>query len=475
MYQSTAIQELLTKTFPDYNKKAAKQEAINETDKQFTLLSGLVEPEEIKKDWLIDSFLTKRKTDFTTSRAVSLANEWDVSPEWKGQLDQAMVRLSNRTRVVSVIDYGAVGDGITDCTQAFEKAVSSGFRCVVIPPGKYCVDGIKLPSYIELIGSGTEQTHLILSGSAPKRAKLLTNRHYLKGNSHIRIEGLTLDWNHKRISGSQRTASGGTSSSGLTLAHVRFALVRNVTVKNPGLHGVDVTSAFYSYLGDGKRSRLGSQYVWVDQVESFGFGDDGITTHHSDDILISNCFLHHPSGRAHKKGFSNSNGIEIDDGSQHVTLVNNLSAYCFGGIEIKAHKTSSAATDTQIIGHFSYCDNRSYNFRHIGHHLSTDEASFSAFGIRGTFLASYFPQEISLYANSTKRALVISAYQKVAINHFFAKAQSNLPIDSRNRAISIQYRASEVMIKNIRLKNYPEINQAIRVSASTSHVQVAHK
>ncbi|MCA9764874.1 MAG: glycoside hydrolase family 55 protein [Carnobacterium sp.] len=475
MHQSTVIQELLTKTFPEYNKKAAKQEAITETNKQFNLLRGLVEPEKTRKKWVMGSFLTKRKTDFTTSCAVKLVNEWDVFPEWKGQLDQAMVRLRNRTRVVSVIDYGAVGDGMTDCTQAFKKAISLGFRCVVIPPGKYRVSGIQLPSYTELIGSGTEQTQVILSDSAPKRAKLLTNWHYLKGNSHIRIEGLTLDWNHKRLSSSQRTASGGTSSSGLTLAHVRFALVKNVTVKNPGLHGVDITSAFYNYLGDGKRSRLGSQYVWVDQVESYGFGDDGITTHHSDDILISNCFLHHPSGRAHKKGFSNSNGIEVDDGSQHVTLVNNLSAYCFGGVEIKAHKTSSAASDTQIVGHLSYRDNRSYNFRHIGHHLLTDKASSSAFGIRGTFLASYFPQETSLYLNSTKRALVISAYQKVAINHFFAKAQSSSLIESTNRAISIQYRAKEVTIKNIRLKNYPEANQAVRMSASTSVVKVAYK
>ncbi|WP_034552542.1 glycosyl hydrolase family 28-related protein [Carnobacterium funditum] len=475
MHQTKAIQELLTEIFPIYGIKEGKQQAIDETEKQFHLLRGLAKRKNKKKVCLTDTFLSKEKIDFTSSLSASVDSEGHVFPDWKNQLDKAMIQLSKQTEMVSVLDYGAVGDGMTDCTEAFKKAISTGFRCVIVPPGQYRVNEIKLPSYTELIGSGTEQTQLILSDSAPKRAKLLTNWHYLKGNSHIRIEGLTLDWNIKRISGNMRTASGGTSSSGLTLAHVHFALIRNVTVKDPGLHGVDVTSAFYNYLGDGKRARFGSRFIWIDQVEAFGFGDDGITTHHSDDILISNCFLHHPSGRAHKIGYSNSNGIEIDDGSQHVTLVNNLSAYCFGGVEIKAHQTSSAASDTQIIGHLSYRDNRSYNFRHIGHHSLADEASCSAFGIRGTFLASYYPQATSLYAISTKRALVISAYQKVAITHFFAQAQPILTTSSKNVAISIQYRAGEVTIKNIQLKNYPEVENAVQVSSTTSHVQVAYK
>ena len=473
MYQKQVIQDLLANTFPTYKMKEEKQQAIDETEQQFQLLKGIDRSQNKEKGWLAGSFLSKIKTDYTTRPPVTVDGGGSVFPEWKKQLDQAMIQLSSQTKTVSVLDYGAVGDGVTDCTEAFKKAISTGFRCVMIPPGQYKIKGIRLPSYTELIGSGTALTELILSDFAPRKTTLLTNWHYLKGNSHIRIEGLTLDWNNKRIPKHKRTASGGTSSSGLTLAHVHYALVRNVTVKDPGLHGVDITSAFYNYLGDGKRARFGSRFVWVDQVEAYGFGDDGITTHHSDDILISNCFLHHPSGRTHKKGFSNSNGIEVDDGSQHVILVNNLSAYCFGGVEIKAHKTSSAASDTQIIGHLSYRDNRSFNFRHIGHHSLTDKASCSAFGIRGTYLASYYPQKTDLYVNSTKRALVVSAFQKVAINHFFAQAQ---PSSSSNSiALSIQYRSGEIKIKNIQLKNYPEKNDSVRVSETTSNVQLTYK
>lgn len=471
MGQSKVIQELLIKTFPAYENAKQQQQAIDETETQFHKLRGLDKSANKKVNRLTGTFLSKVKVDYTTTPAPSVDSQGQVFPGWKAQLDKAMKRLSEQTEIVSVLDYGAIGDGVTDCTEAFKKAISKGFRCVIIPPGHYRISGVRLPSYTEIIGSGTDHTHLILSDSAPKRTNLLTNWHYLKGNSHIRIEGLTLDWNNKRISENKRTASGGTSSSGLTLAHVHFALVRNVVVKNPGLHGVDVTSAFYNYLGDGKRARFGSRFVWIDQVEAFGFGDDGITTHHSDNILISNCFLHHPSGRAHKTGYSNSNGIEVDDGSQHVMLVNNLSAFCFGGVEIKAHKTSSAASDTQVIGHLSYRDNRSYNFRHIGHHKLVDKNSYSAFGIRGTFLASYYSQQTTLYVNSTKRALVISAYQKVAINHFFAKTR----IGSKAVAISVQYRAGEIAIKNIQLKGYSNVKRSVLVSRTASNVQLTYK
>lgn len=471
MKQTTVIQELLSVTFPDYSQVAKKQVAIEETEKQFNLLKGLNKIRKKPAHYLNSFIWSKEKTDFTTEPAVTVDAAGQVFPIWKSQLDQAMTRLSQQVRTVSVLDYGAVGDGKTDCTAAFKRAISSGRRRVIIPPGTYRTRGIKLPSYTELIGSGSGTTTLVLADSAPKRERLVTNLSYLKGNHFLRIEGLCLDWNIQRFSGAERSASGGTSSSGLTLAHVQYALVRDIIVKNPGLHGVDVTSAFYNYFGDGKRARLGSRYIWIDQVEASGFGDDGITTHHSDNILISNSFLHHPSGRAHKKGQSNSNGIEVDDGSQHVTLTNNLTAYCFGGIEIKAHETSSAASDTQIIGHYSYHDNRSYNFRHIGHHSLTDAASQSAFGIRGTYLAAYYPQYTDLYRASTPRALVISAYQKVAINQFVAEAQ--LPTAPDTIAISVQYRAGEVVIRNVQLKNYNDADKAIRISKTTGAVRVS--
>ncbi|MFP3748298.1 hypothetical protein SB816_35115, partial [Achromobacter sp. SIMBA_011] len=62
----------------------------------------------------------------------------------------------------------------------------------------------------------------------------------------------------------------------------------------------------------------GCKYVWIDNCRASNYGDDGITTHYSEYIFINNCHCINPSGEAHDKGSSNSNGIEVDDGSKNV-------------------------------------------------------------------------------------------------------------------------------------------------------------
>lgn len=169
-----------------------------------------------------------------------------------------------------------------------------------------------------------------------------------------------------------------------------------------------------------------------------------------------------PSGRSHKKGFSNSNGIEIDDGSRFVWLANNSSARCFGGVEIKGHHNSSAASDIQIIGHLSVKDNRSFNFRHIGHHKSTDPESKTAFNIRASNLVSIQPVFTHLYAGSTPRGMVVSAYRNVVINNFVLIGDSNYDYKN-NPVIAVQYRARNVTLTNVILQNFKKSGADIKV------------
>lgn len=56
---------------------------------------------------------------------------------------------------VSVKDFGAVGDGVTDDTAAIQAAIDSGALSVKFPSGTYMVDGnIELPLHVNLIGDG---------------------------------------------------------------------------------------------------------------------------------------------------------------------------------------------------------------------------------------------------------------------------------------------------------------------------------
>ena len=416
----------------------------------------------IQKDFAISKYTRQKKTmaqklwsllaepfdprdEFQFKSRVS---DNQLVPSWKDQLDREYRKLqSTITDQVNVRDYGAVGDGQTDCTDAFQKAIGRGEREVRIPAGVFIVRGLRLPSWTRLVGAGKGRTILKLHPDAPRRSRLITNRNYWTGNRNIAVEHLTLDWHIERLGDIANTATGGNYSSCLTYANVLYGWVKDVDALNPGLHCFDITAPLYNYAGDGLRGKKGSRFVWLDGVTGSGFGDDGFTTHHSDYIFISNSHFSDPSGRSHEPGFSNSNGFEVDDGSRHVWLVNNSSARCFGGIEIKAHADSSAASGVHISGHLSVHDNRSFNFRHIGHHKKEDPESRSAFAIRAQKLVSIEPSETKLYKDSSPRSLVISGYRNVAINRFLF---IGAPDDDYHQqpASAIQYRATCVSLSN---------------------------
>lgn len=371
-----------------------------------------------------------------------------VRPIWMRRLDAEHLNLLQATRHhVDVTDFGAVGDGKTDCTLAFHLALRSN-RHVHVPAGVFIVRGVRIPSHCVLEGAGQHKTIIQLADGAPKHRRLMRNTTPFAGNHHIEVAHLTLDWNVARLGDVDRTSSGDTASSALTLAHVQFAWVHHVTAKNAGLHAFDITAPHYHYLGDGLRAKKGSRYIWIDRCEASHYGDDGITTHHSDAIYITNCYCHHPHGRTHTNGFSNSNGIEVDDGSRHVVLVNNMTESCFGGVEVKAHGTSSAAHDVHIFGHLSYHDNRSFNFRHIAHHLADDADSKTARFISGTNLVSIEPVRSKLYAKSSARGLVVSAYRDVLINGFTAIGDPSYDYKG-NPALAVQYKSRNVRLKRI--------------------------
>ena len=398
-------------------------------------------------------------------------------PEWKEMLDQEYQRLNQKIKEqVNVTDFGAVGDGLTDNTKAFEAALGKGNRMVYIPEGVFITKGLKLPSYTCLVGEGKDKTILKLADGSPKKAILVTNTNHIRGNHHILVQGMTLDWNVERFPLGIRTSSGNNRSSCLTFAHVTFGWVKDVAAQNAGLHCFDVSAAYYTYFGDGTRSRWPSKYIWLDQLNGYGFGDDGVTTHHSSHILITNSHMSDPSGRAHQKGYSNSNGFEIDDGSDDVWLLNNSSTRCFGGVEIKAHETASAASNVHIIGHVSVHDNRSYNFRHIGHHQKNEPQSKTAFNITATNIVAIAPVFTDLYKGSAPRCLVVSAYQNVVIHHFTLLGDPNY--DYRlNPMIAVQYKSRNVTLSNLTIDNFRTAGIDIKVvggSQHTDHIQLNH-
>lgn len=425
---------------------------VAETDRLFFESAAKWKPFEQKESIFkkIKSIWTKTEEPMKMHHTIVGKN--GVYPDWKEILDKEWKMLQKKTEKKVYVEKG--GD--------IAAALSGGERTVYIPEGTFIIDELHVLSYTVVKGAGAGKTILKLRDTAPKRSFVITNENHVKGNHHILIEGITLDWNIERLQLDEKSSSGNNRSSCLTFANVEYGWIKNCEAKNPGLHCYDVSSTLYDYSGDGHRARGGSRYIWIDGCTGSGFGDDGVTTHHSDYILVSNCFMCDPSGRSHQKGFSNSNGFEVDDGSRYVWLINNVSTRCFGGVEVKAHATSSAAANVHIIGHLSVNDNRSYNFRHIGHHSKTDPESKTARFITATRIVSVHPIYTDLYASSKPRALTISAYKHVVINGM--RAIGNAEYDYKGLPVAgIQYKSKHIHMQNIIMENFQTAAPALKV------------
>jgi polygalacturonase len=53
----------------------------------------------------------------------------------------------------NVMDFGAVGDGVTDDTAAFVAAQVAS-KDIYAPPGTYVLNGLRIQNGVQLIGAG---------------------------------------------------------------------------------------------------------------------------------------------------------------------------------------------------------------------------------------------------------------------------------------------------------------------------------
>lgn len=424
-----------------------------------------------RMDNLIQHAGTSQSVEVTDARVTA---EGEITSVLKERLDKEYEKLLSKiTREVNVEDFGAVADG-RDNTEAFRKAIGNGHVKVNVPAGVYLVQGIKLPSWTYFVGQGKGVTVIKLHEDAPAYEWVITNDDYQNGNRNIFVQGMTLDWNPDRQGGVRNP--GGQYSSCLTLAKVEFGWIKDVEAVNAGLHGIDITSPTYDHSPETDWTKDGSKYIWIDNCVAYGAGDDGITTHYSEYIFISNCHSANPRGTEHAEGASNSNGIEIDDGSKHVWLLNNVTSGNIRGVEVKAHDMWPASQNVHIIGHVSYRDTRAFDLRHIGHHQATDPESTTAYDVTLIDCTAVEPVFNSLYDGITPRALVISAYKNVYVSGFTAIGNPEYDYGG-NPVVALQYRSQNITINGIKIRGFKKAGVDINLSGGankTDHVKISN-
>ena len=118
-----------------------------------------------------------------------------------GTLESIISGLDSLLIAVSVIDYGAKGDGVANDTEAIQNCINEN-DVIFLPAGTYLVTTIDIPSGKQIFGAGNKNT--IIKPFQPTNALMQTlyweaqhEKGYNSGSAGWRLSNLTLDGNNK--------------------------------------------------------------------------------------------------------------------------------------------------------------------------------------------------------------------------------------------------------------------------------------
>jgi hypothetical protein len=278
--------------------------------------------------------------------------------------------------LVSVKDFGAVGDGTADDYLAITAAITaSANKTLIFPGGTYSVSQTIVFDQSDMIVRGEGKVIITMPSNVHRDWSVANVGRSTPGVANafapvenVLIENITFDFNNNRravVTGLTPTANNGYLQNACTIANAKYTTVRNCRFLNGFRHCLDVTTPFkkntdslsnYDQLlqmpvlpNIGGIEVFGAQYITIDNCYFKGGGDDNLTTHYCSDVNIINCWSESPYG-GFAIGGSNHNGFEIDDGSRNINISNCVAFKCMSGVEIKGHDYAPAAYNVTING-----------------------------------------------------------------------------------------------------------------------------
>ena len=285
---------------------------------------------------------------------------------------------------ISVKDFGAKGDGVTDDTVALQNAFKSGLN-IYIPPGIYMVsEAVGVASGTSIRGAGPKMSviktmdgidrvhHTLVTDNALSLdARLADDSNYqalIKGYvEDIEFEDFSIDsnWENRPATGAYSDREAGTA---MELHSVRRARCARMFIRSAPQHCLNTRAATISYQkGHAYKAPWPSQYVLFDDVTTQDqLFDDGITTHDSEFVVIQNCRTVMTINATMPGRAPTSNGIEVDDGSRYVIVRDCHSYGSFGGFQAKGHTNTPPAHHIWFKNCVAEANHQGFNISEIG-------------------------------------------------------------------------------------------------------------
>ncbi len=128
--------------------------------------------------------------------------------------DGSLVGVIDSNLIACVKQFGAVGDGVTDDTDAIEAALATG-KAVYIPNGTYMVKRLDIPSGAHLYGNGVNTVIKLINNAVEYQYPI-----YINNVSNVLVENLVVDANNDN------------QTADVTLYGICIYKSHNITIRN---------------------------------------------------------------------------------------------------------------------------------------------------------------------------------------------------------------------------------------------------
>lgn len=319
---------------------------------------------------------------------------------------------------------------------------------------------------------------LKLADGAEASANVITNilntaTEHTTPNHHIVIEGLRVNGNGNRAS-HPGSAGDSTVSCCIGLACVEYVIVRGNYAYEPyWKHCIDVAASIYPINSgnpaiDYNYPQGPSLYVDVYENLCSNGNDDCITTHGGCGFIniFRNICL---KTWDRTLDADNSNGIEIDEGSGNIGLINVYDNYIRGnahmarGIEVKGHSDTPAAQNVNVIGNTIYGVAIGVCIRHLSH----DNATPSTTAKNVTIAFNYIDDigEFAVALGISPNAIEVQAYTNYKVfNNTCLNTNDTWP--AGYEVIFSFSGANNGWYKDNYINGFPTADYGIRISSS---------